>query len=144
MGTADVDLSLAQYRVLGHLAEVDTAAASALAGRLEVSRPSVTALIDGLEARGLVERRGCAEDRRRVELRLTPAGARALRAADRAVEARLNRLGTHLSPAERAGADAGVDAWGVALNRARDAHLGQAGVVARTEALAGGRPEPTS
>ena len=71
---AQVELTLPQYRVLGILAE-GSAAASGLADRLAVRRPSITALIDGLVTRGLVDRRQEDSDRRRVELRLTPEGA---------------------------------------------------------------------
>ena len=53
---AQVELTLPQYRVLGILAE-GSAAASGLADRLAVRRPSITALIDGLVARGFVDRR---------------------------------------------------------------------------------------
>src|ERR1700751_4376616 len=49
---ATVDLTLPQFRVLGILAE-GASAASGLADRLAVRRPSITALIDGLVARGL-------------------------------------------------------------------------------------------
>ena len=52
----EVDLTLPQYRMLAFLAE-GTSAASVLAGNLAVSKPSLTALADGLVARGLVERR---------------------------------------------------------------------------------------
>src|SRR5271157_2599820 len=82
---AGMDLTLPQYRVLGILAE-GSAAASGLADRLAVRRPSITALIDGLVARGLVDRRQEDADRRRVALRLTDDGARILAEADRAVD----------------------------------------------------------
>jgi DNA-binding MarR family transcriptional regulator len=45
-----------------------------LAERLLVSRPSVTGLLDTLQAKGLIERRRHAEDRRRVIVRLTDQG----------------------------------------------------------------------
>ena len=53
----ELDLSLAQYRLLGNLAD-GPSQASTLAERLIVSRPSVTALADGLVERGLVTARG--------------------------------------------------------------------------------------
>ena len=71
---AQVDLTLPQYRVLGILAE-GSAAASGLAGRLAVRPPSVTAIIDGLVARGLVDRKHEEGDRRRIALRLTAEGS---------------------------------------------------------------------
>jgi DNA-binding MarR family transcriptional regulator len=82
---AQVELTLPQYRVMGILAE-GTAAASALADRLAVRRPSITALIDGLVARDLVDRRQEDSDRRRVSLRLTPEGLRTLARADAVVD----------------------------------------------------------
>lgn len=114
----EVGLSLAQYRVLVHLDELDGAAASALAGRLGVTRPSVTALVDGLVGRDLVERHPCDADRRRVEHHLTSAGSAVLADADTAVEARLDHLAGELDRRRAAAAAAGLDAWGEALQRA--------------------------
>jgi len=78
---AEADLSLPQYRLLAFLAQGDWAA-SALADKLDVSRPSVTSLVDGLVKRGLVERRPDTGDRRRIDHVLTDAGRAALEAAD--------------------------------------------------------------
>lgn len=82
------DLSLPQYRLLAFLSQGDWAA-SALADRLDVSRPSVTGLVDGLVKRGLVERRPGVDDRRRVDHVLTAEGKRVLRAADDHADAAL-------------------------------------------------------
>lgn len=120
---AAVELSLAQYRVLAFLSEVDSAVASALAARLEVSRPSITTLVDGLVGRGLVDRAAACDDRRRVEHRLTEDGQRVLRAADAAVTARLAELAAPLDDATRATAFAGLTGWRSALTRAREALL---------------------
>lgn len=75
------DLSLPQYRLLAFLSQGDWAA-SALADRLDVSRPSITSLVDGLVKRGLVERRPSTDDRRRIDHVLTAEGKAALEAAD--------------------------------------------------------------
>jgi len=92
LGLASVELSLPQYRVLGVLAE-GVAIPSALADRLTVRRPTVTAVVDGLEARGLVERRpGATSDRRSVPHTLTARGRRLLAKADDAVDARLREI----------------------------------------------------
>ena len=69
----NLDLSPSQYRLLLFLSE-GNAAASAVAGRLAVSRPSVTALADGLEKRGLLQRKSDPADRRKVAHELTQAG----------------------------------------------------------------------
>ena len=87
----DDDLSISQYRLLAFLAQGDWAA-SALADRLNVSRPSITGLVDGLVKRGLVERRPDADDRRRIDHVLTSAGRTALRDADERADDRLRKL----------------------------------------------------
>lgn len=114
----DLDLSLAQYRLLGNLAD-GPSQASTLAERLIVSRPSVTALADGLVDRGLVTRTGAEADRRRVMHGLTPAGRKTLAAADEAIERRLATLADELSDTDRARAFKGLDAWGKALDAYR-------------------------
>ena len=96
LGLASVDLSLPQYRVLG-LLDAGPAVSSALADRLAVRPPSVTAVVDGLVARGLVDRRAVQDDRRRVSHVLTPEGRRVLSDADGAVDARLGAIAASLA-----------------------------------------------
>ena len=100
LAVAAVDLTLAQYRVLGILGD-GREAASALAHKLAVSRPSVTGVVDGLVARGLVRRDHGEYDRRRVDLDLTDAGRLLLRAADAAVDTHLPRIQELLAALER-------------------------------------------
>lgn len=121
-----VDLSLPQYRLLALLA-ASQELASALAGLLAVRPPSVTAVVDGLVQRGLVERRPDVEDRRRVTHLLTPAGQAALSAGDEAVGVRLAALADHLADEEGDRAVDGLELWGEALEAARDRRLGTAG-----------------
>jgi len=90
-----VELSLPQYRVLGLLAE-GSSMQSALAERLTVRRPTVTAVVDGLEARGLVQRTPGDLDKRNVTHTLTPKGHRLLAKANAAVDARLIDIATCL------------------------------------------------
>lgn len=85
---ADTKLSLPQYRLLAFLSSGDRAA-SRLAEHLTVSRPSITAIVDGLVDRGFVERRPSPDDRRKVLHCLTGAGAQALAEADTLLSARL-------------------------------------------------------
>lgn len=62
------------------------------AGRLGLDRTTMVSFVDELEAKGLVERRRSAEDRRRNTLHLTPAGEDLFRSAEavrRDTEARL-------------------------------------------------------
>lgn len=54
------------------------------AEQLRVDRTTMVALVDALEAKGLVERRRSDEDRRRNNVELTPAGEECLRGAAKA------------------------------------------------------------
>ena len=67
------ELSLPQYRVLGLLSTGDERATQ-LAARLAVTKPTLTALIDGLVERGFVVRETTDGDRRAVRLSITDAG----------------------------------------------------------------------
>jgi DNA-binding MarR family transcriptional regulator len=118
-----VELSLAQYRLLVILAK-GSAAASALASRLAVSPPSVTALADGLVSRGFVGRQSVAGDRRRVDHVLTDEGRRVLAAADAAVNSRLAVIADHLPPTERARAIGGLHLWHKAMDAYLEAKIG--------------------
>jgi long-chain acyl-CoA synthetase len=111
---ADVDLSLPQYRLLVYLT-LGESKPSDLAPRLGITRPSVTALVDGMVARGLVDRQPDTDDRRRVHHRVTPAGRDALAAADRGVDERLRELASHLSPDDAARAFEGLALWNEAV-----------------------------
>lgn len=123
LGLASVDLSLPQYRVLSFL-DGSSAASSDLAERLAVSPPSVTAVVDGLVSRGLVERRAGVTDRRRVEHVLTPSGRRTLRSADLAVSSRLADIAACLGDQDEAvRAFDGLLVWRRALRAYRAARL---------------------
>lgn len=123
---SDTGVSLPQYRMLVFLDELGSAAASALAGRLGVSRPSVTALADGLVSRGFAQRVPDPNDRRRVGHVITPDGRDALARADHAVSARLDDLASKIpNPADRAAAFEGLTHWIVALDTEREARIAE-------------------
>jgi long-chain acyl-CoA synthetase len=109
-----MDLTLPQYRVLGVLAEGSNAA-TGLADRLAVRPPSVTALIDGLVARDLVERKHEEGDRRRIALRLTAEGERIVAEANRSVDAYLASIAACLPDQDEAAALHALELWGQAL-----------------------------
>lgn len=75
------DLSLAQYRILALVASGDERA-SLIAGRLALGKPTITAVVDGLVERGLLERHAVDGDRRAIRLALTDAGCAALDTAE--------------------------------------------------------------
>jgi DNA-binding MarR family transcriptional regulator len=87
---SSVDLTLAQYRVLGVLGD-GCEAASRLADKLGVS-PSLTGVVDGLVVRGLVRRDHDDSDRRRIDIGLTDTGRLLLAQADAAVDERMDRI----------------------------------------------------
>jgi long-chain acyl-CoA synthetase len=138
LALATTELSLAQYRLLILLSE-GKEAASALADKLAVSRPSVTGVVDGLVARGFVERDHDVDDRRRVGHALTAEGRRVLAAADTEVERRLGEIAAH-RPERAATAFAGLAPWQEALDAQRTARRAERA----REAEAAPRPETTA
>lgn len=132
LAAATVDLTLSQYRVLALLAE-GREAASALADKLAVSRPSVTGVIDGLATRKLVTRHHDEGDRRRIGLALTSEGRRLLEQADGEIERRLRDVAAY-GPNGAATAFEGLEPWREALDRYRTARRAGA-------PRAGSRPE---
>jgi DNA-binding MarR family transcriptional regulator len=85
------ELTLPQYRLLAMVATGDRQA-SQLAGRLALSKPTITGVVDGLVERGLLERSEVAGDRRAVHLTLTAAGRQALNTTEAAMAERLARV----------------------------------------------------
>ena len=67
-----------QLSVLRLLSESGEVSAGRLAEATQLKHATITSLVDKLEARGFISRRRCDEDRRRVWLRLLPAGQMAL------------------------------------------------------------------
>jgi DNA-binding MarR family transcriptional regulator len=88
---ASGELSLPQYRILSLVARGDERA-SVLAGRLALTKPTVSAIVDTLAERGLLERRAVAGDRRSVQLVVTAKGTAALDCVERSMAAELDRL----------------------------------------------------
>ena len=97
---ACTELTLPQYRLLSLVSRHQRA--SQLAVRLALSKPTVTAVVDGLVERGFLTRSEVACDRRAVKLSLTPAGEAALAAADQAMTERLSSLLERCSEPETA------------------------------------------
>jgi DNA-binding MarR family transcriptional regulator len=103
-------MTLPQFRVLGRLHEREYRAAE-LADSLEVGRPTLTAIVDGLERRGLVARtREVPGDRRGVLLRLTPAGRALYETLQRQAVAGMAARLAAVSPRERAALATGLAA----------------------------------
>ena len=114
----EVNLSLPQYRLLVFLS-ANPERATALAGRLDVSPPSLTALVDGCVARGLVERVTSAEDRRRVLHVITQEGNDLLDRANATAAGRLLEVANHLSASQSRKIIEGLELLGRALDEVR-------------------------
>jgi DNA-binding MarR family transcriptional regulator len=84
-------ISLPQYRLLVSITGRPQRA-SELAAHVGVSRPTLTSLVDGLEASGCLRRMPVASDRRGIQLVVTDAGRDALARADAALVRRLREL----------------------------------------------------
>lgn len=80
------ELNLAHYRVLAAIASGDERA-SRIAAKLALGKPTISAAVESLNQRGLLERTGVRGDQRAAALRLTPAGAELLDRADAAMAA---------------------------------------------------------
>lgn len=121
----EVGMTLPQYRVLAFLSEGEWAASS-MADWLAVSRPSVTAMVDGLVERGWVVREQHPDDRRRVLHHLTDAGRAALAEAAAELDGVLGTLLDHLDADERRRAVDGLGVLHLAMRRHHDAKQGVA------------------
>jgi DNA-binding MarR family transcriptional regulator len=95
-------LTLSQLRALDFLDGNRDAALSAVADYVGLALPSTSTLVDGLVRRGLVARFDAPADRRRLRLRLTGAGQRALCTALAVAQAALTPRLAALPPRERA------------------------------------------
>lgn len=85
------ELSLPQYRLLLFIA-AEAQRAGELANQAAVSRPTLTALVDGLEAKGLVTREPVSGDRRGIRLEVTQAGQEALKTTEKLLTTRVSGL----------------------------------------------------
>jgi DNA-binding MarR family transcriptional regulator len=97
----DGPLSLTQALLLSGLLDHDELTVGALAERAEVSKPTATRMLDGLERDGYITRRPCDRDRRAVLIALTSAGRDVLQARWRAFCGHLEQASRSLTPAER-------------------------------------------
>lgn len=111
---ASEDLSLAHYRVLAAIAAGD-ARASRLARRLALGKPTISAAVESLAARGYLRRSEVREDQRAVALDITESGRTALAATEQAMVRQLVELLAHAD--DRDAIVAALDGIGVALDR---------------------------
>jgi MarR family transcriptional repressor of mepA len=119
------EMTLPQLRVL-RLISKSPERASAIAEQAAVSRPSLTGVLDGLEARGWIRRAEVSGDRRGVRLEATAEGLAALEAEEATLTARLDEVLATLDADERATVIAGLSGFAEALDRWNLARRGEA------------------
>jgi 3-hydroxy-9,10-secoandrosta-1,3,5(10)-triene-9,17-dione monooxygenase reductase component len=95
-------LSVAEWRALACLYDSAGLGVSDLAAMAVMKQPSMTKVLDRLQADGLVMREAVAGDKRRVRARLTPAGRARIKPAIAAARAHQARVLAPLTDAERA------------------------------------------
>lgn len=103
-------VTTAQLFVLRQLAESDTLSLSEIADRTLTRQSTVSVVVARLVAQGLVRRDRAADDRRRLELSLTPAGRRLLARAPEPTTGRLLTALDKLTREELDSLSAGLDA----------------------------------
>ena len=96
---ACTELTLSQYRLLAMIAD-GAERASQIAGRLALTKPTVSATIDTLVERGLVTRAVADDDRRALRLQITAEGRAVIGAAERGMRERLDDLLIHVADPE--------------------------------------------
>jgi DNA-binding MarR family transcriptional regulator len=115
-------MTFPQFRVL-YLIASSPERASRLAERAAVTPPSLTGILDGLVAKGWVERYNVDGDRRGVTLAITANGQKAYDEASQAATAALDQLFDHVDAKTRAKALAGLAALQEALRSRSDARV---------------------
>ena len=88
---APLDITAAQYVILVTLAEGPIDSASGLCKGVSYDPGAMTRMIDRLERKGLVRRVRCPDDRRKINLELTPEGKAVYPRLIESVVAVLNR-----------------------------------------------------
>ncbi len=106
----DLDLTMAQVKVLFLLHHEGPLRTGHIAARLDVKLPTVTSTVDGLVKRGLVQREDDPHDRRIVIVRLTPEGSALMERLQQGRQARLVALLAQMQPHEVAALEEGLRA----------------------------------
>ena len=95
------DLTFTQLRALSVLARKQPQRMSDLAGALDMTPASASALIDRMDQRGFVTRRSDPDDRRTVLVELSRRGQHILDTMERGSSDHFGRLIEKMTPAER-------------------------------------------
>lgn len=102
---SDGELTPAQFRLLAALEDAPSLSVGELAQEAGVSSPTATRMLDGLEQDGIVSREREQDDRRRIAVRPTARGKRALAAARKRLDEAREQIYAQLTAEERAQAE---------------------------------------
>ena len=111
LGSAPVDVTPPQHRVLVLLAGRGARSVTEIAQELGVNRSNATRICDRLERAGLVRRSTGTEDRRVVQVDLTPEGLALVDAVTRSRRDEIARVLRGMSAAERRSAVRALEAF---------------------------------
>jgi MarR family transcriptional regulator, organic hydroperoxide resistance regulator len=134
--SAPSGLSERDANLLGHLDVRAPTSPTALAKHLGVTPSTMSAWLAELEAKGALVLRRRAEDRRRVDVLLTPAGARAILASSVLDARRVRAVLDRLAGAERAAALRGLEILARSSREMMTAWSGDRAWVARRKSRA--------
>ena len=123
-GELEPPLTLAQYRLVAMIAS-GSDRASHLAGLLALAKPTVSATVDTLVERGLVERSTSRDDRRVTTLTVTAVGREVLGRAEAAMRDRLDDVLAHVD--DPTAVAQSIAALGTALDERRAARRAASG-----------------
>ena len=98
---ASLGLGFSDFAMLEYLLHKGPAPVNAIGAKIRLTSGSITAAVDRLERKGMVERRNHPEDRRTRMVHLTAAGRKLIVCAFSSHEAALERACCGLTPAER-------------------------------------------
>jgi DNA-binding MarR family transcriptional regulator len=96
------EMSVPQFRTLNFLYRKEGVSLSEVADHIGLTLPTMSMLVDGLVAKGLLDRREDLQDRRRMTLTLTEPGRARLESARRDTVAYLEERLRQLSASDRA------------------------------------------
>jgi DNA-binding MarR family transcriptional regulator len=104
-------MSLAQLFVLQQLAQQPARSLNELATRTATHQSSVSVVVQRLVSRGLVSRAPSSDDKRRVEIALTPTGRKVLESAPVTIQAQLLQGLARMTDDDRATLAALLETW---------------------------------
>ena len=120
LGSAPVDVTAPQHRVLVLLAGRGPQSVTEVAEELGVNRSNATRICDRLERAGLVRRSPSAEDGRVVRVDVTPDGLALVHAVTRSRREEIERVLRGMSAAERRSAVRALEAFNRAAGELED------------------------